>query len=115
LVRHLRYRIDEDARHRDRFGMYGTPFRQLLDLGDHSTAAVLGGHRLVQQPDRERLLFDGQVPVLVCRCGPDDGDVDRQCLIVQVLYIIHLHDPHYVLGRAGGELTPSHPGVQERL
>lgn len=61
----------------------------------HALAAKQSGHAaftrriskacLVERIREEALLFEGDIPVHVSCCPPQDGNIDPECLIMQVI------------------------------
>ena len=88
---------DHEPGHPDQTGIQCPFFGQAFYLGDDDTAVIVGGLSRCQYFQIHPFHFSGNIAVFVCRCSPDDGDIDRERFVKQ-----------HVLS---AEINPFHQGV----
>ena len=105
--------VDKDAGHLDLARRQGVVGRDAFDLGNHQATAVVGSHRDGQAFEGERLVFHGQIAVGVGGGRADEGHVDREGRIEQVVLVVDLHAPDDIDRGARVELAAVEEGIDE--
>lgn len=101
LVGGLHDVVDHDARYGDVLGVQAARLRQVLDLHDDDAAGVLGGRGDGQPLVHDALVLEGDVALLVGGGAAQDGDVEREASVEQVLLAVELDELAGVLGGLG--------------
>jgi hypothetical protein len=93
--------IDQDARDLDLARAERAALGDALDLHDHQPAAVARRHGDRQALERQGLALHGDVAVGIGGRAADDGDVDREGLVEEVLLAADRHQRQQLVDAPG--------------
>ena len=105
--------VDEDAGDLDLARVEGTPLGDPLDLDDHQSTGIVGGHGNGHPFEGQGFAFHGDIPVRVRGGATDDRDVDRESLVEEVFLAADRHQFDEVFGGFPIELAAAETRIHE--
>ena len=105
--------VHQDAGDLHVVGVHGAGLGDVLHLDDDDAAAVLGGHGHGQALVEHALVLEGDVAVLVGGGAAEEGHMEGEALVEEVLLPLELHQLHQILGGGGIHLAALDPGIHK--